>query len=74
VKNDSGEFVVEALGVSEMRGPAEVARTLYRETEASREARIKLAEERRAMPRIEVREGRPSKRDRREVNRLRGRD
>jgi ribosome-associated heat shock protein Hsp15 len=73
VKNDSGEFQAEVLGLSEMRGPAAIAQTLYRETEASREARIKLAEERKAMPRIEVREGRPSKRDRREVNRLRGR-
>jgi ribosome-associated heat shock protein Hsp15 len=72
VKNDSGEFEVEVLGLSEMRGPAAVAQTLYRETEASREARAKLAEERKAMPRIET-EGRPSKRDRREVNRLRGR-
>jgi ribosome-associated heat shock protein Hsp15 len=74
VKNDSGEFQIEVLGLSEMRGPAAVAQTLYRETEASREARIKLAEERKAMPRIEAREGRPSKRDRREVNRLRGRN
>jgi ribosome-associated heat shock protein Hsp15 len=74
VKNDSGEFQVEVLGLSEMRGPAAVAQTLYRETEAGREARLKLAEERKAMPRIETREGRPSKRDRREVNRLRGRN
>jgi ribosome-associated heat shock protein Hsp15 len=73
VKNDSGEFQIEVLGLSEMRGPAAVAQTLYRETDASREARAKLAEERKAMPRIEAREGRPSKRDRREVNRLRGR-
>ena len=73
VKNDSGEFQVEVQGLSEMRGPAAVAQTLYRETDASREARLKLAEERKAMPRIEAREGRPSKRDRREVNRLRGR-
>ncbi len=74
VKTDSGEFQVEVLGLSEMRGPAAVAQTLYRETEASREARLKLAEERKAMPRIEEREGRPSKRDRREANRLRGRN
>ena len=74
VKNDRGEFQAEVMGLSEMRGPAAVAQTLYRETEASREARMKLAEERKAMPRIEAREGRPSKRDRREVNRLRGRN
>src|SRR6202034_4064721 len=74
VKNDSGEFQVEVLALSEMRGPAAVAQTLYRETEASREARLKLIEERKAMPHFEaLREGRPSKRDRRELGRLRGR-
>ena len=74
VKNDSGEFQIEVLALSEMRGPAVVAQTLYRETEASREARAKLAEQRKAMPPVEVsREGRPSKRDRRELDRLRHR-
>jgi ribosome-associated heat shock protein Hsp15 len=70
IKNDSGEFHVEVLLLSEMRGPAPVAQTLYRETEASREARRKLAEERKAMP---FHEGKPSKKDRREIGRLRGR-
>jgi ribosome-associated heat shock protein Hsp15 len=74
VKNDSGEFQIEVLALSEMRGPAPVAQTLYRETEASREARLKVAEERRAMPHFEgFREGKPSKRDRREIDRLRRR-
>jgi ribosome-associated heat shock protein Hsp15 len=74
VKSDSGDFLVEVLALSDMRGPAAVAQTLYRETEASREARRKLAEERRAMPYFEaVREGKPSKRDRRRLDRLRGR-
>ena len=74
VKNDSGEFTIEVAGVSDMRGPASVAQTLYRETEQSREARAKAAEERRAMPRFEfMGEGRPSKRDRRVLNRFRGR-
>jgi ribosome-associated heat shock protein Hsp15 len=74
VKNDGGDFQLEVLLLSEMRGPAAVAQTLYRETEASRELRLKLAEERRAMPRFEEsREGRPSKRDRRVIDRLRGR-
>src|SRR5271168_983975 len=74
VKNDSGEFVVEVLGLSEMRGPAAVAQTLYRESEASRELRMKLAEERKIMPHTEgSREGKPSKRDRREIDRLRRR-
>lgn len=72
VKNDSGDFEIEVLGLSEVRGPAPVAQTLYRETDSSRELRLKLAEQRKAMPRIET-EGRPSKRDRHVINRLRGR-
>jgi ribosome-associated heat shock protein Hsp15 len=74
VKNDSGDFQVEVLVLSEVRGPAAVAQTLYRETEASRALRLRLAEERKAMPHFDaLREGRPSKRDRREIGRLRGR-
>jgi ribosome-associated heat shock protein Hsp15 len=74
VKNDSGDFQVEVLALSEMRGPAAVAQTLYRESEASRELRLKLAAERRVMPHFEAfREGKPSKRDRRQIDRLRGR-
>jgi ribosome-associated heat shock protein Hsp15 len=74
VKNEGGEFQVEVMVPGEMRGPAAVAQTLYRETEASRELRLKLAEERKAMPHFESsREGKPSKRDRREIARLRGR-
>ena len=74
VKNDSGEYQVEVLQLSETRGPAAVALTLYRETDASRELRQKLAEERKAMPHFEAaREGKPSKRDRRELDRVRGR-
>jgi ribosome-associated heat shock protein Hsp15 len=74
ITNGSGEFEVEVLALSEMRGPASVAQTLYRETDKSREARQKAAEERRLMPTFEVlHEGRPSKRDRRRLIRVRGR-
>jgi len=74
VKNDSGDFQVEVLVLSEVRGPAPVAQTLYRETQASQQARLKLSEERKAMPHFEAsREGKPSKRDRREIDRLRRR-
>src|SRR5205085_7507004 len=74
VKNDSGDFQVEVLVLSQMRGPAAVAQTLYRETDASRELRLKLAEQRKAMPHFEAeREGKPSKRDRRKLDRFRGR-
>jgi ribosome-associated heat shock protein Hsp15 len=74
VKNDSGDFEVQVLVLSEMRGPAVVAQTLYRETEESRERRRKLLEERKSMPHFEAeREGKPSKRDRREMDRLKRR-
>ena len=74
VKNDGGEFQVEVLQLSEVRGPAAVAQTLYRETQASKEARLKVAEERKAMAQVEgLDSGRPSKRDRRQINRFRGR-
>jgi len=74
VKNATGDFHIEVLVPSEVRGPAAVAQTLYRETDASRELRLKLAEERKAMPHFEaLREGKPSKRDRRKIDRLRGR-
>jgi len=75
VKNDSGEFEIEVLGLSDMRGPAPVAQTLYRETDASRELRAKVTAERRAAPRFETtRIGKPNKRDRRQIDRLRGRE
>ena len=72
IRNDAGDFVVEVLGVSEIRGSAAVAQALYRETDASREMRQKLAEQRKFMAPFE-REGRPSKRDRRVTDRLRQR-
>jgi len=75
IKSEGGEFEVEVLALSEMRGPAAVAQTLYRETEASRELRLKLASEQKAMQQIEgfLPAARPSKRDRRQINRFRGR-
>jgi ribosome-associated heat shock protein Hsp15 len=73
VKNEGGEFQVEILQLSEMRGPAAVAQTLYRETEASKEARLKAAAERKAMQEFApLPERRPSKRDRRRIIQFRG--
>jgi ribosome-associated heat shock protein Hsp15 len=74
IENEGGLFQIEVLKLSEMRGPAAVAQTLYRETDASREARQKLAEERKAMQQYApIPEHRPNKRDRRHIIQFRGR-
>ena len=75
VTNEGGDFEVDVLFLSEVRGPASIAQTLYRETEGSRELRQKVAAERKAMQLFETpQQGRPSKRDRREIIRFRGRE
>jgi len=74
VTNDGGDFYVEVRLLSEVRGPASVAQTLYSETEASRDLRRKVAAERKAMKQFEeLPAGRPSKRDRRKIIQFRGR-
>jgi len=75
IRNEAGEFEVEVLLLSDIRGPAAVAQTLFRETEASRELRQKLEAERKAMQQTEgfLPAAKPSKRDRRQINRFRGR-
>jgi ribosome-associated heat shock protein Hsp15 len=73
IRNEAGEFEVEVLQLSAMRGPAAVAQALYRETEASKEARLKAAAERKAMQEFApMPEHRPSKRDRRRIIQFRG--
>jgi ribosome-associated heat shock protein Hsp15 len=73
IKNEAGDFVVEVLGLSEMRGPAAVAQSLYLETPESLEARKLAAEQRKALFEMgAVPEGRPSKKDRRDIQRVRG--
>jgi ribosome-associated heat shock protein Hsp15 len=73
ITNDGGDFQVEIRLLSEVRGPASVAQTLYSETEASREMRLKVAAERKAMRQFEeLPAGRPSKRDRRKIIQFRG--
>ena len=74
IATEGGEFEVEVLGLSDVRGPASDAQTLYRETDASQEMRQKVAAERRAARQFEVLpQGRPSKRDRRRIIQFRGR-
>jgi ribosome-associated heat shock protein Hsp15 len=74
VRTEAGDFQIQVLLLTEVRGPAAVAQTLYAESEESRELRQKKAEERRAMMQQGLlTEGKPSTRDRRQLNRLRGR-
>ena len=74
IENERGVFEIEVLLVSAVRGPAAVAQTLYSESDASREARLHLAAERKAMEQyVRLPEGRPSKRDRRRIIQFRGR-
>lgn len=74
VTNEGGTFTVHVLALSDVRGPATVAQSLYKETAESVAARAKEAETRRNNPWFELdRVERPTKRDRRDLNKLRGR-
>lgn len=68
VKNEGGEFHIEVLGISDIRGPAPAAQALYRETDESKERRQREAAERKAMQDYApLPERRPTKRDRRRI-------
>ena len=75
VKTEGGDFQVEVLLLSEVRGPAAVARRRFTGKQRPAGAlRQQMAEERKAMPRFEILSaGKPSKRNRRVLDRLRGR-
>lgn len=69
------EHIVTVTGVSEQRGAAPIAATLYAETDASRQAREALAEQLHALGPSAFRDkGRPSKKERRDLHRWRDRD
>jgi len=73
IKTEAGDFEVEVLLLSEVRGPVAVAQTLYRETESGRELRLKLAQERKTnFVFSPAPQGRPSKLDRRKIHQFRG--
>ena len=76
IKNEGGEFDIEVLALSQQRGSAAIAQTLYRETEASKEARRKVAEERKLLGPMAYATSapskRPTKRDRRLIHSFRG--
>ena len=74
IVNEGGVFEVDVKGLNAMRGPAAVAQALYEETTESREARQRLAVQKKALDLISpLPEGRPSKRDRRRIIQFRGR-
>lgn len=74
IQTEGGTFEVEVLLLSEVRGPALVAQTLYHETDESRASREKAAAERKAMMHFTPAPNRrPTKRDRRKIIQFRNR-
>lgn len=74
ITNDSATWTIEVLQLTEVRGPAIAAQALYRETDDSKLLRAKADEARKLEPQFaRDGDGRPSKRDRRDLTRLRGR-
>lgn len=75
VTTDAGLFEIEVLELSEVRGPAAAAQKLYVEGEESRQARAQLIAEKRAFSQFEsLPEAKPTGRDRRVLNKFRGRE
>jgi len=73
INTEGGDFEIDVLALSEVRGPAPVAQALYRETGESRAARALVAEQHKAGLYFEpAPAARPSKRDRRLIHRFRG--
>lgn len=74
VRKPNFDAEVEVRALSAVRGPAPQAALLFEETPESRLAREQLAEQRRLAPEpaLDYTSGRPTKRDRRLINDLRG--
>jgi ribosome-associated heat shock protein Hsp15 len=72
ITRGNDEFVVIVTDLHDRRGPASLARTLYEETEASIEARLKGREERRLMAAAGGKAllRKPGKRDRRLIRKF----
>jgi len=67
------EYVVRVRGLSEHRGPPATAAALYFEDVEGRRVRERLAEQLRVAPSLRYEgKGRPTKRERREIERFRG--
>ena len=64
------QFVVEVLALSDKRGPAPQAQKLYKETDESAKRREELAFQRKAQAQNETREGRPTKKERRDFDKF----
>ncbi|MGI4828233.1 MAG: RNA-binding S4 domain-containing protein [Janthinobacterium lividum] len=74
ITTEGGVFGVEVLALSDVRGPASVAQTLYVESDASRAARAVAQEQRKTMLAFERLPAlKPQGKDRRQLSRLRGR-
>ncbi len=74
IKNEGGTYEVAVLLLSEARGPAAQAQTLYSETDASRQRReLEAAERKASAPDGLLAPGKPSRRDRSSMERLRRR-
>lgn len=70
IRINNYQYDIEVLGLSNKRGSAPVAQQLYRETDESREKRELLAARLKAQPQPFYTKGRPTKRDRREIERF----
>ena len=71
ISRGESRIEVEVLGLAARRGPATEARALYAETEASRVARQRRAEQRRLIADAPVSTRRPNKKQRRQLRDLR---